>query len=152
MTLTFGELSASQILVGKTGLCRAAVKGNGYLLPLSSDTCRERKGWQCLSLVTVTGWDYVPHTEAGTFPAGHLLTESVPLSVTVEPQMQVVPKGQGWPLLMGLSHEKPKSFPFHPGLQEARSLFCCKLLVIFFLRNLLNSVFLKNFSFQPHIL
>lgn len=32
MTLTFGELSASQILVGKIGLGRAVVKGDGCLL------------------------------------------------------------------------------------------------------------------------
>lgn len=43
MTLTFGELSASQILVGKIGLCRAAVKGNGFLLSALLEYLHEKK-------------------------------------------------------------------------------------------------------------
>lgn len=43
MTLTFGELSASQILVGKIGLCRAAVKGSGSLLPALLEYLQEKK-------------------------------------------------------------------------------------------------------------
>lgn len=43
MTLTFEELSASQILVGKIGLCRAAVKGNGYLLQALLEYLHEKK-------------------------------------------------------------------------------------------------------------